>query len=618
MSVKSVFSELQRRHVLRVVGAYAVAAWVLVEVYTTVQPILLENHEWTSRLVVILALAGFPVTFALAWIFDITPAGVRRTLPLTAAMPGPGGAASGGQAAAAGEGAVAPAPRAGRHALSGRASGFFGLGILVALVGVAAYAGFHHDTRDASVVAAAPIESIAVLPFLDMSPGRDQEFFSDGVTEELLNRLARVPDLRVAARTSSFAFRGSTQDVREIGRRLGVQSVLEGSVRREGDRLRVSTKLIDVATGYQLWADSFEGVATTVFDLQDDIANAVVDALRQRFAAAPEAGRRGTTSVRAYELYLLGLKRWNGRNDRDLRQALAYFREAIEEDPQFALAWAGLAQTYAVLPAFGSYPVDSAVALGSAAAAQAIAWDASMADAYAAMGQIVQNFEWDLSAAEGYYRRALRYQPGNATTHQWYAETLMLMGRYEEAETHVNRVLATDPLAPAALFIDAFLKLVRGRTDEALATWRDVVRLHPEFAAGLTQHALASIAVGRPDDAAVSVDRLMALIPERAPLYRALAAALREETDAAASARPARDAALGALRRADDMVPSERAAWHIALGEPDAALVALEDGFTAHTDVTLPYILVHPLMAPLRDSAGFRRIVKELELGTGA
>jgi adenylate cyclase len=599
VSLRSFFGELRRRHVLRVVGAYAVAAWVFVEVYTTVQPILLEEQEWTNRLVVILALVGFPVVFALAWIFDITPEGVRRTLPL----------AEVGPTVDRREAAVpAHAPDLRRPAI-GRASGFFGLGILVALIAVAAYAGFHTDDRRlAGGTGTAPIESIAVLPFVDMSPGRDQEYFSDGVTEELLNRLATVPDLRVAARTSSFAFRGSAQDVREIGRRLGVQSVLEGSVRREGDRLRVSTKLIDVTTGYQIWSDRFDGEATDVFGLQDEIAGAVVDALRQRFAAAPEAGRRGTTSVRAYELYLLGLRRVNARNDRDLRQAVAYFQEALQEDPQFALAHAALAQAYVMLPVYGSFPVDSAVVKGSAAAAQAIAYDPSMADAYAAMGQLVQNFEWDFQGAESYYRRALRYQPGNATTHQWFAETLMLQGRYADAEVHVRSVLATDPLAPSALFSDAYLKMLRGRMDEAMATWRDLVRIHPDFVAGIAHHAYAAVASGNTAEAAASVDRLAELAPQHERLYRAIAAALRGDGTGAG-------AAVRVLRDETEIHASERVAWLMALGSDDAALAALEAAFDQHLDVSLPFIMVHPLLVPVRGAGGFRRMATELGLG---
>jgi adenylate cyclase len=310
MTPGHLLSELRRRRVPRVVGAYAVAAWVAVEVYTTIQPILWEQYEWTNRLVVMLALLGFPVVFALAWIFDITPQGVVRTAP---SVGHPAGAGSDAEPA--------------RRVLSARAAGFFGLGILVAIVGLAAYAGMHELPRATEgAPGAVPIGSIAVLPFVDMSAARDQEFFSDGVTEELMSRLSQVPELRVAARTSSFAFKGRNEDVREIGRRLGVQAVLEGSVRRDGEQLRVTTKLIDVATGYQVWAGSFEGDATDVFALQDRIAGAMVDALQQRFARRRKAGRRGTLSVRAYELYLLGLKRWNLRGDRDLRQALATSR----------------------------------------------------------------------------------------------------------------------------------------------------------------------------------------------------------------------------------------------------------------------------------------------------
>jgi TolB-like protein/tetratricopeptide (TPR) repeat protein len=618
MRLGHLLSELRRRHVLRVVGAYAVAAWVAVEVYTTIQPILWEEHEWTNRLVVILALAGFPIVFALAWIFDITPHGVIRTAPAvptsasgdpTSSPPGATSAPlaaspsiTTGTAAGAGEGAGP------RRVLSARAAGFFGLGILFAIVGLAAYAGMHHETAG-GLTSDAPIESIAVLPFVDMSAGRDQEFFTDGVTEELMSRLSQVPGLRVAARTSSFAFKGRNDDVRQIGRTLSVQAVLEGSVRRDQDQLRVATKLIDVATGYQIWSDSFDGVATDVFALQDRIASAVVDALRQRFAAVPEAGRRGTSSVRAYELYLLGLKRWNLRTDRDLRQALAYFGDALQEDPQFALAHAGLAQTYAVLPFYGAFAVDTAVIRGAAAAAQAISYDPSLAEAYAAMGQIVQNFEWDLRGAESYYQRALKYQPGYTTAHQWYAEALMLLGRYAEAEEHSSRVLENDPLAHTGLYVRAFLGMLQGRTDDALAAWRDLARLHPDFELGVIHHALAAAMAGRRDEAVRSLHRLADLLPARASAYDAIAAALQD------MAR--RDAAYEAIGATSALPRSEAAAWFMTLGNRTAALDALESGFREHADVNMPYMLVHPLMRPLRGDRRFRALIAETDLGFG-
>jgi TolB-like protein/tetratricopeptide (TPR) repeat protein len=589
-------SELQRRHVPRVLGGYAIAAWLLVESYTTIQPILWEGSEWTHRFVVILALLGLPVTFALAWIFDITPQGVRRTADIDAERDA---------------GATVPPARSSalrsRYALSSRAMGLFGLGILVALVGVAAYAGYHHDPARLAPSTGASIESIAVLPFVDMSSARDQEFFSDGITEELLNRLAQVPDLHVAARTSSFAFKGRQDDVREIGRRLGVQAIVEGSVRREGERVRVSTKLVDVATGYQIWGDTFEGDATDVFAMQDRIASAIADALRYRLAVAPEAGRRGTASARAHELYLLGLRRWHQRTDRDLRQALVFFENALEEDPQFALAWASLAQTYAVLPVYGAFPVDTAVMRGSAAAARALALDASLAEAYAAMGQIVQNFEWDLRSAENYYQRALSYQPGYATAHQWYAETLALMGRYSDAERHSSRVLAADPLSPAALYVDAFIRTVRGRTQEALDRWRDLARLHPDYAFGVLHYAYAAIAAGQADHAVASLARLAELMPTQQPLYEALTAAVQDPSRAAA--------AQSVITRFDgDLPPSELAAWHMATGNARSALAALESGVSQHLDVNLPYLLVHPLLQPLRSEPRFRALLTGTDL----
>lgn len=620
MRLSHFLGELKRRHVLRVVGAYAFAAWVAVEVYTTIQPILREDLEWTNRLVVILALAGFPVVFILAWVFDITPRGVVRTLPSAwgagaeppaeparAPVPG-GGVRLVEEARDASPAARDASPAARKPVLSARAAGFFGLGILVALVGFAAYAGMHAGAAPGA--ARAPIESIAVLPFVDMSAARDQEFFSDGVTEELMSRLAQLPDLRVAARTSSFAFKGRNDDVREIGRRLGVQAVLEGSVRRDAEHLRVTAKLIDVATGYQIWSDSFDGESSDIFALQDRIANAITDALRLRFAAAPEAGRRGTSSMRAYELYLLGMKRWNLRTDRDLRQALTYFGDALREDPQFALAYAGLAQTYAVLPFYGAYPIDTAVVKGSAAAAQAIGYDPSLAEAYAAMGQIVQNFEWDLRGAESYYQRALRYQPGYTVAHQWYAETLLLLGRYAEAADYSELVTSSDPLSPTGMYVHSYLLMLRGRTEDALASWRDLVRLHPGYELGMVHHALLAATMGRGDEAARSLARLRALLPDRAAAYDAIATAIVEPAT--------RRSAAAVIASTAALPPAEAAAWHMVLGDADAALDGLEQAFRRQSDVNVPYVLVHPVMQPLRAEPRFRAMVSDIGIGFGS
>jgi adenylate cyclase len=589
MTPAGFFSELQRRHVLRVIGAYAFAAWIAVEVYTTIQPILLEEYEWTNTYVVVLAIIGFPIVFALAWIFDITSQGISRTLSLDELAVGP-----------APERAAAIAAPAPRRQLSARATGFFGLGILVALIGFAAYAG---GVRHAPVAEGAPIRSIAVLPFADMSSSADQEFLSDGIAEELLNRLTQVPDLNVPARTSSFAFKGRNEDVREIGRRLGVETVLEGSVRREGDRVRVQARLIDVANGFPLWSETFEGSASDVFALQDQISDGIVEALRVRIAATPEAGERGTRNAHAMEAYLLGLQRWHQRTDRDLRQARSHFLAAVAADSAFALAHAALAQTYAVLPMYGEFPVDSAVLLGSTAAARAIDLDPSLGDAYAAMGQIAQNFEWDLRGAERYYRRALSYNPSDPTAHQWYAEALMMAGRYGEARSHLDRVLNVRSLSPAALYIDALLKTLSGRTTDGVAASRALVARHPDFAPGALNHVFTLLAAGFQADAVEATRQLAALHPPRARTYESLAAAL---------AGGERRGAVRAVTATADMPESEQAAWLVALGEHDAALERLQQAYDAHDDAHLLLIAPHPLLRPLRTDARFRSIIEDI------
>jgi adenylate cyclase len=598
MKLDRLLGELKRRHVLRVVGAYAVAAWIAVEVFTTVQPILWPEHEWTNRLFVVLALLGFPAVFALAWIFDITPTGVRRT-PSLAQVAGLPARATAEAEPAPGMGLRVRGPRR----LGPVGAGFFGLGILVAIVGIAAYAGYHEmQPREPTDIAS--IESIAVLPFADMSPARNQEYFSDGIAEELLNRLARVPSLRVPARTSSFAFRDREDDVREIGRRLGVQAVLEGSVRRDGDRLRVGAQLVDVASGYRLWSASFEGDAASVFELQDEIANAIIQTLSLHFAAAPEAGVRGTKSTRALDHYYRGVREAAGRTDRDLRAAVASFSAALREDANFALALAAIAQAYAVLPAYGSFPVDSAMTLGMAAAAQALRLDPTLADAYAALGQLVQNVDWDLRAAEDYYKRALHYKPSDAAAHVWYAETLMLLGEFDNAAEHVVAATAIDPLSPISLHTDAMLQTLRGDNEEALAAWRNITRLNPDFHIGFRHHAYSAAAAGRGEEAARSLERLASADAARADAYAPIIAALRGEGSAAD--------ALAALRADTTLASLERAAWTATFGDRPAAIAALQQVIVEHDDITVPFILVHPVLRSLRSDPRFRRLLDDV------
>ncbi|MBW3554005.1 MAG: hypothetical protein KY466_10865 [Gemmatimonadetes bacterium] len=454
----------------RVAGAYVIVAWMAVEIVLETFP-LLGFPGWVPRVVVLLAFAGFPVTLVLAWAFDLTAHGVVRTPALEAEEPGAGGAV------------LLDMPR-------GRLAGVFGAGILVALVGFGAYSTY----APSGTIRPEAIQSIAVLPFSDPSESGSQRYFADGVTEELINRLSRLQEVRVAARTSSFALREERADLATVAERLKVDAVVDGSVRREGDQLRVTVELIDVRSGFQIWAEKYDRTVDDIFAIQDDISAAIVDALRLQLAPGASRLRAGTESVRAHDAYLLGLSRWNARTEADLLRALAYFEEAAAEDAGFAPAYAGIALTYAVIPAYSDMPAEEAADRGSEAAARALALDAQLAEGHAAIGQIAQSLEWNLEAAEMAYRRAIEFQPSYATAHQWYAETLMMRGRLNEADREIETALRLDPLSLAARTVRAYLLTVQRRYDEARQAYQALVSEQPDYALAhmwLTLHCLA-------------------------------------------------------------------------------------------------------------------------------
>lgn len=569
--ILGLFEELRRRRVFRVVGVYAVAAWAAVEVSATVFP-LMGLPEWAVRLVIVIALLGFPLAVVLAWMFDLTPGGVVRT---------------------GHEESVPPArPVPAQRAFAGRAAGFFGLGILVALVTFAAYSRFGPETVP---VRAGSISSIAVLPFTDLSPAGDQEYFGDGIAEELLNRLAHVEGLRVAARTSSFSFKGATDDISEIGQQLQVESVLEGSVRKEGDQLRVTAQLIDARTGYHIWSETYDRASESVFAIQDEISMAIVSALRMQFSVPSGPAASGTDNVRAHEAYLKGRSLWSQRTDASVRAAIPEFTTAIEEDPEYALAWAGLAQAYAVLPSLGDFPVLEAAARGNEAAARALAVDARLAEAHAALGQMAQGFEWDLAWAERAYRRATSFNPGYATAHQWYAEALLMLGRTDEARAEIDEAIVLDPLSPAAFSVRAYLLATTGEEAAALAEYRELVLLHPGYELGAMNLALLALHLGETDVAISAATAAAGGNSEVAAAFRGVAESASLED------RSAGRAALAAVE--GTLPPSIAALWFAALGDDDAALQRLLAVGEAGDDPNLPLVLLHPLLDGIRRDA---------------
>ncbi|HSJ95733.1 MAG TPA: protein kinase, partial [Myxococcota bacterium] len=296
-----------------------------------------------------------------------------------------------------------------------------------------------------------PLASIAVLPFVDLSPAGDQEYFADGITEELLTALAHVPGLRVPARTSSFYFKGKDLPVGEVARHLGVATVLEGSVRRAGDSVRITVQLVDARADRRLWTRTFDRDVRDIFAIQTEIARAATEALQVRLAAGQgRGGPAPTASLAAHDLYLRGLFHWNRRTATDLAHAIRFFEEATRIDPAYARAYAGLALTHAVLrvTAAETSP-EQVVDAVEAAAGRALALDASLAEAHAARAY-TYHWTWRWDDAEREFRRAIALSPGYATAHQWYGEHLVKMGRSEEGLAELRQALALDPLSLVA------------------------------------------------------------------------------------------------------------------------------------------------------------------------
>jgi TolB-like protein/tetratricopeptide (TPR) repeat protein len=333
-----------------------------------------------------------------------------------------------------------------------------------------------------SAAAAVSARSIAVLPFVNMSGDPANEYFSDGISEEILNVLARVPDLSVAARTSSFQFKGEKRDVEQIAEQLKVRMVLEGSVRKQADRVRITAQLIDARTGYHLWSQAYDRELKDVFAIQDEIARAIGDELKVRVVGAAGSGSSvsGTKNLKAHDLYLRGLALWQVRRDNELWAAIDSFQQAIAADPEFAEAWGGLALCYAVIPDYTvriSY--GDAYANARQAAERALVIDPTLAEAYAALGN-VENSDLHYETAVALFKRAIALKPSFATAHQWLGTTVMVTGRSEQSLASLERAAALDPRSLIVASNYSSMLLIAGRNADAIAACEPTLEYAPE------------------------------------------------------------------------------------------------------------------------------------------
>ncbi len=346
-----------------------------------------------------------------------------------------------------------------------------------------------------------PLHSVAVLPFVNTGGDPEDEYFSDGMTDELAHALAGLSDIRVAGRTSSYAYKGKAATVQEIGRALGVRGVIAGTVRRAGDRLRVTVQLSSASDGFQRWSHEYERRSSDVFALQDELTRAIVAELEPTLrgtAAAVASERRGTGSPEAYEHYLRGRYFFARRGAPGLLKALDEYRAAIARDSAFARAWAGIALVYVVLPSYHAVDADSLNQLGIAAAGRALALDSTVADAHLALASALQN-QVQLEAADAEFRRVLSLVPNDPTAHLWHSATLQAQGRLDDALEASRRASALDPLSAVIITDQATVLLASRRYPEAFAAARRSLELDSTFAWAHIILAQLHGATGRPD-----------------------------------------------------------------------------------------------------------------------
>jgi serine/threonine-protein kinase len=453
------------------------------------------------------------------------------------------------------------------------------------------------------------MRSIAILPFQNLSPDPDQDYFCDGMAEELIGALARIPGLRVAARTSAFQFKGRSEDVRRIGESLGVETVLEGSVRRSGNRLRLTAQLVSAADGYHLWAERYEREMRDVFALQDEIGAAIVQALEIALGggAAAEGGPRRPELLEAYDLVLQGRYHLNQRRAGALRQAVERFERAIAVEPTYALAWAGLADCYTVMVVpLAQAPPEEMFPRARAAAEKALALDPASGEAHASLALIRFWFEHDPSGAEAELRRAIELAPSYAVARIWYAQVLVSLGRHEEARMHAAAGQQLDPLSPLVHALAATVAYWGRDYHLAIANALRAQSLDPQFGQSPLGTALA--ALGRHEDALVELRRA-----ESASGGAAFFLALVGWGLGIAGRR---DEAREVVRRLEERSRSEFVlplffAWvHIGLGDREAAFDWLEKACRQRSFRI--HLLVDPVYDPLRPDPRFGDLLRRI------
>jgi TolB-like protein len=598
----SFFEELKRRNVFRVAIAYAITAWLLLQAVDLV----LENinaPDWVMQVFMLALAIGFPLAIFFAWAFEMTPDGVKRESEVDRSQ-----------------------------SLTKQTGRRMDRNIIIAMALALAY--FSYDKflasppdnapqpKPAPIVAAenAPIpvaspatdpaeKSVAVLPFVNMSEDAQNEYFSDGISEELLNVLVRVPGLRVPSRTSSFTFKGSTLKLAEIGTELQVDHILEGSVRKAGDRIRVTAQLIEVNTDTHLWSETYTRQLDDIFAVQDEIAQAIVSALKVTLTGMDGAFTQSdsTVNAEAYNKYLLGRHLWNKRSPESLLAAIKPLQEAVAMDAGYGKAWAALADTYVLLPEYLGRGIGEYIPLAHEAIAKALAINPDSAQALTTSAYIKFMYDYDMDGAHADFAKAIEIDPGYATAHQWYGELLAVEGRLDEALDELRLARKADPLSLVVIQNMGWFLAFTDRREEAFVYYDEVLAIDPHFQNAIGNLAVLNMLTGRYEQARAR-NRAFATIVDYDPT-----------TDLAvidALENPAlTQKAVSLIQQDPNMLGGTfgKAMSLMLLGESGLALDNLEKAF-AEGDPYAVHMNRMDLYDPLRENPRFQALLKKMNL----
>jgi len=580
----SVWVELKRRNVVRVAVAYAIATWLTLQL-TEVLMSLLSLPEWVGKLVLLLLVVGFPLTLFLAWAFELTPEGIKKEKDVDRS-------------------------ESVTH-VTGRKLDFVIIGVLAIAVLYFVVEKFiwpsemaPESSADASVAAPQATEkSIAVLPFVNMSEESGNEYFADGLSEELLNMLVKIPELRVAARTSSFSFKGKDLKISEIAHELNVSHVLEGSVRKSGNKVRITAQLIKADDGFHLWSENFDRTLDDIFVVQDEIASEVAQALEVTLMGKSQADRM--IDPEAYALYLKGLHFSLQRGAENLKKSEEALLQAIELEPGYAEAWAELAMNYYEQTRFKLKTREDGAALAKKAIGQAKSLDPGLGVVWGIDSFLKKSLDWDWGAAQAAINKAYELDPKNNTIRIWRASMASSIGKLDDAVELYEQRFMNDPLSMSAHSALGLAYAKVHRYDEAIEIFEKQVELKPDYYWAYFNLGKSYLFSGDAEQALLEIKKNPENVFRNAGLVMAYSTLGREAEAAEALKRLVSD-----YGTQNPVWIAEVYSWR---GQKDEAFEWLEKGFMQRS-IGLPYVLGNNVFYSLTDDSRWTELLKKINL----